>query len=178
MENLTTIDSININGTISFLREFGRDDQADELARAYTAAQPDHPRFFDLSYHHFSADAPVDPVLKAAFEARQSEFKDERDPKAVLLAIGRGEPWQDEDVRLLGGVTADSFQAMIEGTEGEDLRLIVQTGLQIAARHQEDQPSINSALNEALARIAGKSPMRARRLRAWGYKAPPSDGCS
>ena len=171
MENLATIDSLNINGTILFLREFGRNDEADELARAYTAAQPDDPRFFDLSYHHFSTDAPVDPTLKAAFEARQSSFKDERDPKGLLLAIGRGEPWRDEDVRLLANVTIDAFEAMIEETEGKDLRLVVQTALQIAARHEHEDPSMKSSLQEALTRIAGKSPMRARRLRAWGYRA-------
>ena len=61
--------------------------------------------------------------------------------------------------------------AMIEETEGKDLRLVVQTALQIAARHEHEDPSMKSSLQEALTRIAGKSPMRARRLRAWGYRA-------
>src|SRR3546814_19098862 len=41
MESLEITDSLNINGTIAFLRECGRTEQADEIARAYVAAQPD-----------------------------------------------------------------------------------------------------------------------------------------
>ena len=120
-----------------FLREFGRNDEADELARAYTAAQPDDPRFFDLSYHHFSTDAPVDPTLKAAFEARQSSFKDERDPKGVLLAIGRGEPWRDEDVRLLANVTIDAFEAsIVEGAAASVAGVAAATGVTWQDAHE------------------------------------------
>src|SRR3546814_16228168 len=78
----------------------GRTEQADEIARAYVAAQPDNARFFDVRNHHFSADQPIDTVLREGFAERLASFEDERDPKEVLLTIGRGEPWQDEDVRL------------------------------------------------------------------------------
>jgi hypothetical protein len=169
MESLEITDSLNINGTIAFLRECGRNEQADEIARAYVAAQPDNPRFFDIQNHHFSADRPIDAVLREAFAERLAGVKDDRDPKAILLTIGHGEPWQDEDIRLLATVTSDAYVAMIEGTQGQDLKLLVQTALQVAGRHQQDAPEINTGLTEALSFIAAKSPLRARRLRQWGF---------
>ncbi|MFA5966668.1 MAG: hypothetical protein WC804_21845 [Sphingomonas sp.] len=171
LENLETIDALNINATIRFLREFGRDAEADNLAREYTTAQPDNPRFFDVHHHHFSAEAPADPALHAAFEARLSGHIDGRDPFAVLLAISRGESWKDEDIRLLANVTSDRLEAFIEGTRGPELRRVVRTALQIAGHNAHDKPVLIASLREALTRIAAKSPMRARRLKDWGFTA-------
>src|SRR3546814_12529153 len=78
MESLEITDSLNINGTIAFLRECGRTEQADEIARAYVAAQPDNARFFDVRNHHFSADQPIDTVLREGFAERLASFEDER----------------------------------------------------------------------------------------------------
>jgi hypothetical protein len=176
LENLATIDSLNLNGTILFLREFGRDAEADRLARDYVAAQRDDPRFFDLRYHHFSADAPPDPALVAAFEARRDNCKDDRDPAALLLAIAGGQPWSDEDIRLLTGVTPDALEAMIVSTEGEDLRRLIQTALQIARHNAHDNPAFLTSLSEALTRIAALSPMATRRLKAWGFTVAETGG--
>lgn len=169
LENLATIDSLNFNGTILFLREFGRDAEADTLARDYVAAQPDAPRFFDLRYHHFSADAPPDPALVAAFEARRDIRKDDSDPAALLFAIAGGQPWSDEDIRLLAGVTPDAFETMIVNTEGEDLRRLIQTALQIARDNAHDDPAFLASLSKALTRIAAISPMATRLLKACGF---------
>lgn len=176
MESLEIMDVLNVNGTIAFLRECGRQNEADGLARAYVAAQLDDPRFFDARYHHFSAEQPIDPVLSAGFAERLAAFRDDRDPKDVLLAVGRGEPWQDADIRLLATVSPERFEALISVTEGRDLRMIVETALQIAARHNHEAPEIGVSLREALTRIANKSPLRARRLRQWGFTVESAEG--
>lgn len=175
MENLAAIDPRSINTTIVFLRDCGRVGEADELAHAYAAALPDDPRSFDLSDWQSSSGRspdPLDPALEAAVEARRSAYKDERDPKAVLLAISRHETREDKnDIRLLATLPSEAFEAIIVDTEGEELRDLVQTALRIAVQHEVDTPSIKSSLDAALARIASKSPLRARRLRSWGYGA-------
>lgn len=167
--NLAIIDPLNLNGTVLLLREFGRDRQADELSRAYIAAQPENQLSFDWRVHHFSAEAPIDPILRSAFEERLAAHKDERDPAAVLLGIAREHGWSDEDVRLLAAQSPDTFEAMIEGTDGKALRQIVQTALRVAEHYADAQPALMVSLREALSRIAAKSPMRARRLKAWGF---------
>lgn len=171
--SLAVAECMNINGTIVFLREMGRDAEADAIAKAYVAAQPQNPRFFDIGNHHFPADQPADPALAAALADRLAAFRDERDPKEVLIEIGHGRGWQDEDLVLLGSLNADAYEAMIEGTEGPDLSILVRTALQIARHHAPDRPEIRTAVDEALGRIAAKSPLRARRLRQWGFIRAP-----
>src|SRR3546814_15839901 len=75
MESLEITDSLNINGTIAFLRECGRTEQADEIARAYVAAQPDNARCFDVRHHPFSADQPKDTVLREGVAERLARFE-------------------------------------------------------------------------------------------------------
>ncbi|GAA0863777.1 hypothetical protein GCM10009115_15600 [Sphingopyxis soli] len=173
-ESLAITDSININGTIAFLREQGRGQQADAIAKAYVDAQPENPDFFNILNHHFPADQPADPALAAALAQRLATFRDERDPKAVILDIAHGRAWQDDDLALLAGIDVDAYQAMFEGTEGSDLSLLVRTALQMARGHEHDRPEIRATVEQALGRIAAKSPLRARRLRQWGF-APPAE---
>jgi hypothetical protein len=168
LENLSEIEASNLSATVRLLRECGRGEQADELAVAYAAALPEDPKSFDVSNHHFMADNPIDPTLLAAIEARRERYKDPRDPRSVLLDVGRNQGWNDEDERLLASLSADDFVTLIEATEGKELRQIIQMGLRMAA-HQGAESPMQAALNEALARIAAKSPLRARRLKAWGF---------
>src|SRR3546814_16902470 len=85
MESLEITDSLNINGTIAFLRECGRTEQADEIARAYVAAQPDTARFFDVRNDHLPADQPIDTVLREGFAETLASFTVERPPTEILI---------------------------------------------------------------------------------------------
>src|SRR5690606_13609352 len=51
-ESLAITDSLNMNATIAFLREQGRNSQADEIVQAYVAAQPADRRYFEVQNHH------------------------------------------------------------------------------------------------------------------------------
>jgi hypothetical protein len=174
LENLETIDPVNINAAVTLLRGNGRENQADELVQAYVAVQPEDPRFFDLHNHHFMDIDAVDPALRRAFEMRHALFEDKRDPRAVLLEIAKGEGWNDEDERLLSKLSPSLFEALIEDTEGAELRRLVQKSLRMAAHGGPNTEGMRISLHEALTRIAAKSPLRARRLRTWGFVAPPA----
>lgn len=172
LDNIAVTDATNINATIYLLREFERNDEADELAEAYVASLPDEQDALDLDEHHFMPDQPVDGALRAAFQARYDAFEDTRDPKQVLLEIARGNGWNTADERLMATLSADAFQALIEGTTGPDLRRVVKTALRMASHGGDSAPRMRAALHDALARIAAKSPLRARRLRYWGFARP------
>lgn len=171
-ENIAVADATNINATIYLLREFSRDDEADELAEAYVASRPNEHAAFDLDEYHFMPDQPVDGALRAAFQRRYDAFEDTRDPKQVLLEIAQGNGWNTADERLMATLSADAFEALIEGTTGPDLRRVVKTALRMASHGGDSAPRMRAALHEALARIATKSPLRARRLRYWGFSGP------
>jgi hypothetical protein len=177
IENLAEIDASNINSTIFLLREFGRNRDADNLAQAYVAALPNELRAFTLDGHHFMPDQPVDAALAAALQARYEGFEDERDPRRVLMELAQGQGWNTEDERLMAQLSSDEFQNLIESTEGPQLRAVVKTALRMAEQGGESAPQIKASLHEALSRIAAKSPLRARRLRYWGFagKVDPAD---
>lgn len=176
LEVLPAIDSMNINATIRLLREFGRGAEADNLATQYVAYLPNELRSLNFRNHHFSADSPIDPALEAAFRARSDAFEDKRDPRVVVLSLAQRDAWDDEDERLLSKLSSHDFETLIEEIESSDLHRIIKSLLRIAALGSAEARTMNAPLHAALARIASKSPLRARRLAAWGFIAPPVDG--
>lgn len=170
-ENLAHIDPLNMSGTLRLLRQYGRDPQADDLVAAYVAALPNEREWFDLGNHHFTQDAPVDDGLAAAFAARLAEFVDDREPGSLLLDISRG-GWGDAEEARLASLSADDFVALFIATEGPDLRRMVETALRVSRNNTAHAATIRAALAAALTRIAEQSPLRARRLRAWGFILP------
>lgn len=171
LENLQHIEASNINSMIVLLRECGRNEQADELAIQYVAAMPNTMQSYQIENHIFLNDVLVDPALRQALEGAYAKFEDCRDPQEVLVEIGRNQGWNDQDERLLASLSADDFEALIERTQGKELRHVVQMALRLAAHHA-DKEALQAPLHEALARIAAKSPLRARRLKAWGFSPP------
>lgn len=170
-ENLAHIDPLNMSGTLRLLRQYGRDQQADDLVAAYVAALPNERAWFDLDNHHFMQDAPVDDGLAAAFAARLAEFVDDREPGSLLLDISR-DGWGDAEEARLARLSADDFVALFLATEGPDLRRMVEAALRVSRNNTDHAASIRAALTAALTRIAEQSPLRARRLRAWGFILP------
>lgn len=170
-ENLKNISPLNINGTVRLFREYGRSDDADALIADYVAAQPDDPAFFDIRNHHFSADDALDPALEQAFNTRRNGFIDNRDPAVVLLDLANDHGWSEDDELLLSKVSSTDFERIFETIEGRILRRLVQTVLVLSGRPSPEASAIGLSAKAALSRIAEKSPLRARRLQAWGFDA-------
>jgi len=174
---LADISPLNMSGTLQLLREYGRDAEADALIADYVAALPNEREWFDLSNHHFGEEDPVDPEMAAAFDERLKAFPDDRNPEVLLLDIASG-GWNDPDEVLLGKLTADEIEAMFLAAEGPNLRRVVQSAMNVARHETESGRALRAALTTALTRIAEASPLRARRLRNWGFTppAPPTPG--
>jgi len=169
LASLENLDPSNINAAIRLLREFGQAGQADELVEAYVAAQPKNRRYFDLGNHHFGNDIPIDEALRAAFQRRYEEFVDTREPRDVLKEIAEGNGWGDDDERLIATLSAEQFEALFEATSGPTLRRIIQAALRLASNGSPATTPMRAPLRQALENIAAKSPLRARRLRSWGF---------
>jgi hypothetical protein len=171
MENLNSISPVSINSAIKLFREMGRELQANEMLAAYVEAHADNRDFFDLSEYMFMADDEIDPALQQAFVDRYSAFVDERDPKEVLIKIAAFRSWNDADVALLARQTPDELVALFESIEGRDLGRAIRHALRLGRLPDEDGQQLGSNLEEALKRIAAKSPLRARRMRQYGIGA-------
>lgn len=175
LASLKILDPNNINAAIRLLREFGQPDQADELVDAYVAAQPNDRQYFDFRNHHFTNESPADPALRAAFQKRYEEFVDARDPVEVLKEIAEGNGWSDDDEHLVATLSTAQFEAIFEKVRGPTLRRIVQAALRLASNGSPATEPMRAPLRQALDNIAAKSPLRARRLRSWGYNPDGQD---
>lgn len=169
-ECLTEISPSELNATILLLRRHNRGQQADDLIPAYVAAKAEIPNFFDLSRHTFFRVDEIDPALQAAFQQQHAAYVDPRNPRDVLVELASRTAWNDEDVRLLAGVSADDYEQMFESIESDELGRIVETALRLAGQQDQHSLTMRAAVHEALSRIARKSPLRAERLAVWGFK--------
>lgn len=172
MANLGLISPLNLNGTVSFLREFDRNQQASQLVAAYIDAHKDDPRYFDRTRHIWS-DSPLDDELAQAFERQFATFTDDRDPREVLLAIARTQGWNPEDEALIANQTAKDFERLFESIRGPELKSVIKMALTLGQRDNEQGRAINAAVSEALRRIGAKSPMSAHRVAHYGIKVDP-----
>lgn len=175
IKDAAVITPLNINSAIRILRDAGRENQADEVIAAYIAARTEERiEFFDISNHHFSADDQVDEGLCKAFSERRAAYVDRRAPLDALRDIAAKGRWDNLDVVLMGKQSADDFERLFESLTGDEVRVSIKMVYEMGRGHYADSKKIRAASLEALRRIAGKSPLRARKIRGWGISLEPS----
>lgn len=69
--NVGAISPLNLSGTVGFLKEFGRGEQAIELVRFYVDNRLEKPGFWDLRDHPFFGNI-TDPDVRDALSKRNS----------------------------------------------------------------------------------------------------------
>lgn len=169
MENLTKITPLNINGAVQLLREFDRNDEADELIGAYMEANAFSRGTLDREIRMWRDD-PLDPKLQAAFEKLDNDYIDTRDPGFVLRKMASDSGWNDEDIDLMARQSPEDWERIFEGEWGRELYRVAKFAVGLGRHEGENYRRFGKALTEGLKRIAAKSPMRARRIRAYGIE--------
>ncbi len=168
-ENLDRVSLLNLNSAIRMLREFDRKEQADEVVRLFIDARRQEPmKFFNLDEHDLSPHDPLDETLKDAFDRVRSEYIDPRDPLEVLRAMGEKRGWGAADIALMQKQSADDFERMFEALRGKEVRSSIETLLSLGRSNYPESDAILAAASAALRRIAGKSPMRASKVKRFG----------
>lgn len=165
-ENLREISPINMNSGVRFLRRYGRDTQASELVVKYIDANCGKPDFFSR-WNRFFHDDPVDAELLAAMEAGRTAIVDARDPAEMLKQMARTSGYNpEEDSARLSRLTADELVQLFDDNAADDVKGMMEWADRLA--NHPGAGGLRASLNEALTRIAARSPMRADRLRSWG----------
>lgn len=169
VDEADAISALNINSAIRLLRECGRGEQADEVIQKWFSVRSNEAlEFFRIANHHFSTEDHIDDGLKAAFEDRRRNYQDDRDPFQVLQKVARQQSWREADVALLAKCSATDFERMFEQLRGNDVRMAIDIILRLGQSGKEGSDAIGAASLEALRRIAGKSTLRARKVRRFG----------
>lgn len=166
MENLSEISPVNMNSSVCFLRRYGRDTQASRLVAQYIEANRTKPNFFSRWNQFFHGD-PVDAELWAAMEAERTAIMDARDPAEMLKQIARTNGYNpEEDSARLSRLTTDELVQLFDDCAADNLKGIMQWADRLASH--SNAVGLRASLDDAFARIAARSPMRADRLRNWG----------
>jgi hypothetical protein len=95
VENIETVNTPSLNGTIIFLREYGRQEQASDLVLRFVTTFEDNPEFFSRDHHFFND--PVDQELHAALEEKRIKYRDARNPAERLKEIAESNGFNPED---------------------------------------------------------------------------------
>ncbi|OJU31998.1 MAG: hypothetical protein BGN99_03440 [Alphaproteobacteria bacterium 65-37] len=168
LKSAERITPLNLNGTISLLKDLGRVEKANELLQHYMATRKDGRDFFDLEESVFGSDV-TDPDVREAFKARLDAFADERTADQILHGIGKGEGWGPRDVGILERLAADDLYKIFKAANGKDLRTLVRGGLYGSqVRGAEELKPIAERAKEALRRIGLESELNRRRVERFG----------
>ena len=175
LENLAEITPTNMNGTLSFLRRYGRDAQASDILARWIEANRGKEGFFDR-WNRFFANDPVDAELLAAMEAGRAEIVDARDPADMLKQMAKSGGYNPaEDAARLSRLSADEIVRLFDDHAADDVKGMMEWADRLAA--QPGAQNLRASLDEALGRIASRSRMREDRLRSWGVLPEfPGDG--
>lgn len=164
-ENLSEITPLNMNSCLCLLRQYGRDDQASELVIRYVDANRGKLGFFS-DWSRF-IDGPVDVELQESMEAERTSIVDARDPAEMLKQIVKTQGYNPgEDSARLSRLSADELEKLFDKNAEGDVKGMMQWANRLANHPGADV--LRASLDEALLRIAARSPMRADRLRSWG----------
>jgi hypothetical protein len=166
-ESIHTISPLNLNGTVTLMREFGRDIQADELVSLYLSQPQLNGNLLEMDMQMWGAE-PIDPTLSEGFEKLKTDFVDTRDPREVLLAMVTNRGWDEADIVLLSKQSAEDFELIFESIEGPNLSSVVKFALSLGGHEGPNHKLVGTAVTKALQSIATKSPLRKRRIASFG----------
>jgi hypothetical protein len=175
LENIGEIAPVNMNSAVRFMRRYGRGEQASELVERYIEANRGKPDFFSR-WRRFFHDDPVDQELLTAMEAERTAVVDARDPAEMLKQMALSGSFNPaEDSARLSRLSVDELVQLFDDHAADDIKGMMEWADRLA--EQPGAERLRASLDEALARIASRSPMRADRLRSWGIlRAGGPDG--
>lgn len=169
LDSLDAYSLMNLSSAVAFLREFGRESQADNLITAYLNHHANSESVVD--FHNYSFRNEVrDAGLIAAIQDHIHKRTESRDPYKVLLDITQRHGWSEDDLEVLYPLDADDFYHLLKQNPGEELSAIVKQIFSIA-NHQENHPKLQAMKANAIAalkKIAADSPMNRSRVARYG----------
>ena len=175
-KNVHVVNALSMDGTVSLLKELGRGEQAAEILALYVESRGNSRESFELTNWPLGGNV-TDPDVRDAFKRKLQTTEIQRNPRDVLLAIGKAQSWSQEDISLLAAVSMDEYYRMLKETKGDVLRKLIDAGLFFKRISNASAPTleISKRVKEALRRIGQESPLNACRVRKYGVRVEQSD---
>ena len=114
------VSPLNLQGTVTLLRELKRDGLADEAIEYYIEQRKSEPGLFDLQEYPFSGDVTDETIInrfKETLEAISSIKTTSLEEVVSKIADKNG--WSKEDVQILSTATVEDYYTLFKSTEGK-----------------------------------------------------------
>ncbi|MDD4402250.1 MAG: hypothetical protein PHI24_10335 [Desulfitobacteriaceae bacterium] len=170
-ENVKYITPLNLNGTVSLLRELRRDDLADQCIEHYILNRKDQPKLFDLDSYAFAGDI-TDEKIKDAFAKTFVDIEPELSLRDAIARIADKQGWGRKDIEVMSAASEGDYYDLFKAEKGEHLRSFVIACLQFKriSGTSEKEQSISSKAEAALKRIGSESDVNRRRVASYGVE--------
>lgn len=170
-ENVKYITPVNLNGTVSLLRELHRDDLADQCIEHYIQNRKDQPKLFDLESYAFAGDI-TDKKIIDVFAKTFVDVEPVLSLRDAIARIADKRGWGRKDIEVMSAASEDDYYDLFKTEKGEHLRSFVNACLQFKriSGTSEKELSISLKAETALKRIASESDVNRRRVASYGVE--------
>lgn len=150
---------------LAYLRELGREDDADRLLSVYVKAQDSKPREF-FAQHHGAGQYPLDPLIVEAFQKKVETMPSAVNVEDILLKIATNNSWSPSDTAYLAMAGTAEYVGMIKRLKGMDLRVAIRTALSFPAESHDfpNEGEVKRQVVEALRQVAQESHLNRLRM--------------
>lgn len=168
-ENVLYISPLNLNGTVSLLRDLGRNDLADSCIEHYVKFRSDEVKLFDLDSYAFRGEIK-DPKIEEAFNKHFNKATPQKTLREVVEGISGRNGWNPKDIEIMSNASEDDYYKLFKGEDGEHLHGFVKACLQFRNIHGtgEKEKLVSTKAEAALVRIAKESEINKRRVSNYG----------
>lgn len=164
-EEIENISISNLSSSLGLLREFKRDDLADNLIDLFLNIHKDEPiQFYVLNPHEFYDFNALDKKLISKFENKFLNFPDNRNIKTIIEKINNDGP-DAADYLTLSRFKEEDYISFIMQTKGKDLYKVIDTLLTLRGRSSKYAQEAFKIVHGSLLKIASMSKLKASRLK-------------
>ncbi len=158
----------DLDATVRLFRKFDKDEEAEEMIDFYINERKESKNFYNTQSLLLSELS--DPNLIKAFNNKFLSFKDNRDPKSLLIDIAKNGGWNEDDLKRLSEVTVENYYSIIKNSEGRELRTIISQALQFGkyANASDEMKKITTTFENALIKIGQESDLNRQRVKRYG----------
>ncbi len=168
------ISTMNLNGTVSLLKDIGEEDRALGLIDAYISANQSNPNIFDLNNstsNPFSSEVTDSDVIEK-FKTASEAIETDEDLTTLIERISQSNSWSQKDIVDFRKFSQKDFHDEFITYEESDSNKRIRSVLLLARQDakESDHHITNENITKALKAISEESPMNKRRITRYGIK--------
>lgn len=171
LANVKYISPLNLNSTVSLLRELDRGDLADSCILHYIESRRDAPTLFDLKSYSFAGDI-TDEKIREAFNRVHIDLAPKKSLKETIRGIADKNGWGRGDIEVMAEASENDYYEFFKSEKGQQIHNVVNACLQFKRIQgtNDRERSISDKAEAALRRIATESKVNRRRVASYGIR--------